>query len=92
MTIENGRRHWYSVDIRELHPEDRLAVGARREISREYDSTDNTNLREVVAAAVAPRIDRGGPRQLNAERYKVLSSEKSRIREIEKAIHMGRTR
>lgn len=39
---ENGerRRHWYSVDVRELHPEDRLAVGARREISTErYELT-----------------------------------------------------
>lgn len=26
------RRHWYSVDVRELHLEDRLAVGACREI------------------------------------------------------------
>lgn len=26
------RRHWYSVDVRELHFEDRLAVGACREI------------------------------------------------------------
>lgn len=33
---ERRRRHWYSVDVRELHPEDRLAGGAHREISTGY--------------------------------------------------------
>jgi len=35
---ERRLRHWYSVDVRELHPEDRLAAGARREIfTRQYE-------------------------------------------------------
>jgi len=37
---ERRRRHWYSVNVRELHPEDRLAGGARQEIStRQYELT-----------------------------------------------------
>lgn len=48
---ERRRRHWYSVDVRELHPEDRLAGGAHWEIFTRQHELGGGGNRE-------PRIDR----------------------------------
>jgi len=54
---ENGerrRRHWYSVDVGELHPEDRLAGGAHREIfTRQYELGGGSNREPRLIASLS---------------------------------------